>query len=89
MFSFDEKLEYKIEEPGIYIVSYIHTGYIDNSICCLVAVNNYNMKDEYIEPFYIFGDDTKPYAFKYNPYNSTLKRNKTSGLIEYSLIKLF
>ena len=70
------------------MIMYVHPGYIGNSICCLVAVNNYGLETEYKEPFYIFGDDTRPYAFRYNPFNSTLKRNKTSGLIEYSLIKL-
>lgn len=90
MFKFNKNLEYKIKDPGVYLITYNHSlGVIYNTICCIVSISNYEQVTGYIEPIYIFGDNTRVYSFKYDPYTHILKKNQNSGLdLSYSLIKL-
>jgi len=83
--------EYKIEKPGIYIVSYNQGGHHDNYICCFVLISPYkneNLIHTFLEPVYIFGNNTRPYAFKYYPYTGVLKLNIPNSSPRFSLIKI-
>ena len=92
MFNF-ENGEYKIEEPGIYIISFNQRGHHENYICCFVLVSNYkneNLINTFLDPVYIFGHNRRPGSFKYYPYTGVLQANNASLIKDqiFSLIKL-
>lgn len=85
--------KYKIEEPGIYIISFNQRGHFDNYICCFVLVSHYKHEaliNTFLDPVYIFGNNKRPESFKYYPYTGVLQANNISLIRDqiFSLIKL-